>query len=254
MITNRIQPGPRKMLLWSILLSAAYVISFSACAQVPKESVELSATVGRDVAQVYQAHKELAKLLYERIKKDVNRFVDNVYAPYQIKRQLKDDFDDFKSGNADSLFGVLNFAVEHPDDSQAQLNTLTYMDIFLEVVREDIESFRKEQLAPVIKQEQELLSAIDRSYNQIHYANSIVTGHLASIVKVHDAQEQILNEFNIEGLRKDMGKTLAETSRQVSEYTEQAEKLDQKLEETAKRIKDWEIKFHELFKKKENDS
>jgi len=231
-----------------------FVLLLGACAQMPKEAVELSATVGRDIAQVYQSHKEIAALLYERIKKDVNKFVDNVYAPYQIKRQLKDDYNDFKSGNEDSLFAVLNYALNHPDDSQAQLNTLEYMEIFLEVVRGDIESFRQEQLSLVIKQEQNLLSAIDRSYNQIHYANSIVTGHLSSIAKVYDAQNQILKEFGIEDLRKDIGETLAETSRKVSEYTDQAKKIDEKTEETEKKIKDWKTKFNNLFNKKENES
>lgn len=254
MIKNIIRPRIRKQLLLSILLFALCIYTLSACAQVPKQAVELSATVGRDIAQVYQSHKEIATLLYDRIKKDVNKFVDNVYAPYQIKKQLKDDYDDFKSGNKDSLFAVLNYAVNHPDDSQAQLNTLEYMEIFLEVVREDIESFRQEQLSPVMIQEQELLSAIDRSYNQIHYANSIVTGHLASITKVYDAQDQILKEFGIEGLRKDIGETLAETSRKVSEYTDQAKKIDEKLDETEKNIEDWKTKFHNLFKKEKNES
>lgn len=254
MITNSIRPRICKQLLFSILLLAVCIYTLSACAQVPKQAVELSATVGRDIAQVYQSHKEIATLLYERIKRDVNKFVDNVYAPYQIKRQLKDDYNDFKSGNEDSLFAVLNYAVNHPDDSQAQLNTLAYMEIFLEVVRGDIESFRQEQLSLVITQEQKLLSAIDRSYNQIHYANSIVTGHLSSITKVYDAQDQILREFGIEGLRKDIGETLAETSRKVSKYTDQAKKIDEKLDETEKKIKDWKTKFHNLFKKEGNES
>jgi hypothetical protein len=254
MITNNIWPRGYKQLLFSILLLAVCILTLSACAQVPKQAVELSATVGRDIAQVYQSHKELAILLYERIKKDVNNFVDNIYAPYQIKRQLKDDYDDFKSGDEDSLFAALNYAVNHPDDSQAQLNTLEYMEIFLEVVRGDIESFRQEQLSFVIKQEQMLLSAIDRSYNQIHYANSIVTGHLSSITKVYDAQDQILREFGIEGLRQDIGETLAETSRKVSEYTDQAKKIDENLDETEKKIKNWETNFHNLFKKEGNES
>ena len=253
MIKNIIRPRIRKQVLFFILFFAVCIYTLIACAQVPKQSVELSATVGRDIAQVYQSHKEIAILLYERIKKDVNDFVDNVYAPYQIKRQLKDDYDDFKSGEADSLFAVLNYAVNHPDDSQAQLNTLLYMEIFLEVVREDIESFRQEQLSLVIKQEQELLSAIDRSYYQIHYANSIVTGHLSSITKVYDAQDQILKEFGIQGLRKDIGETLADTSRKVSEYTDQAKTIDEKLDETEKKIEDWKTKFHNLFKKEENE-
>jgi hypothetical protein len=128
------------------------------------------------------------------------------------------------------------------------------MEIFLEVVRGDIESFRQEQLSFVIEQEQKLLSAIDRSYNQIHYANSIVTGHLSSITQVYDAQDQILREFGIEGLRQDIGKTLAETSRKVSEYTDQAKKIDENLDETEKKIKNWETNFHSLFKKEENKS
>ena len=118
----------------------------------------------------------------------------------------------------------------------------------------DIESFRQEQLAPVIKQEQKLLSAIDRSYNQIHYANSIVTGHLSSIARVRDAQEQILKEFGIEDLSKDIGETLAETSRKVSEYTDQAKKIDEELEETAKKINDWKTKFNTLFRTEGNES
>jgi hypothetical protein len=254
MITNNIRQRIYKHLLFSILLLSVCIFTLSACAQVPKQAVELSATVGRDIAQVYQSHKEIAILLYDRIKKDVNNFVDNIYAPYQIKRQLKDDYDDFKSGSKDTLFAVLNHAVNHPDDSQAQLNTLVYMEIFLEVVRGDIESFRQEQLSFVIEQEQKLLSAIDRSYNQIHYANSIVTGHLSSITQVYDAQDQILREFGIEGLRQDIGKTLAETSRKVSEYTDQAKKIDENLDETEKKIKNWETNFHSLFKKEENKS
>ena len=236
------------------ILYRSFIILFfllSACAQVPKESVELSTTVGRDIAEMHRSHKALAIIIYDRIKKDVNRFVDDVYAPYQIGRLLRADYDDFKSGDPDSLFTVINKAVKQPDDNQAQKNTLPYMQIFLEIVREEIESFRKELLDPVLKQEKELLSAIDRSYNQIHYANSIVTGHLASVVKVHDAQDEVLKEFGAEGLREEIGTKLAETSRKVSEITNQAEKLDVKMADMEDNIKDWKEKFSKLFKKED---
>ena len=238
----------------NILLKFLIILVFllSACAQVPKESVELSTTVGRDIAEMHRSHKALAIIIYGRIKKDVNRFVDDVYTPYQIREQLRADYDDFKSGGEDSLFAIINKAVKQPDDNQAQKNTLPYMQTFLEVVRGDIESFRKELLGPVLKQEKELLSAIDRSYNQIHYANSIVTGHLASIVKVHDAQDEVLKEFGAEGLRKEVGITLAETSRKVSEITNQAEKLDVKMADMENKIKDWKEQYYKLFKKEGN--
>ena len=125
------------------------------------------------------------------------------------------------------------------------------MQIFIETVREEIESFRKELLDPVLKQEKELISAIDRSYNQIHYANSIVTGHLASIVKVHDAQDEVLKEFGAEGLREEIGTKLANTSRKVSEITDQAEKLDVKMADMEDKIEDWKEKYLKLFTKKD---
>ncbi len=230
----------------TILMVSGFVC-FVGCAQVPKEAVELSTTVGKDVAQVYQSHKELAKILFERMKNDVNKFIDTVYAPYQVKKQLKDDYDDFKSGVEDSLFAKLNFAVNNPENQKAQLEVLEFMEIFLEVVREDIESFRQETISPVLEQEKALLSAIDRSYNQIHYANSIVTGHLASIVKVHDAQEELLNEFGVDGLRKDIGKSLADMSEKVSEFTDKGKEIDATLDETEKKIEEWQTKFHGLF-------
>jgi len=236
------------------ILVVSGLVYFDGCAQVPKEAVELSTTVGKDVAQVYQSHKELAMILFERMKNDVNKFVDTVYAPYQVKKQLKDDHDDFKSGVEDSLFAKLSFAVNNPENHKAQLEVLEFMGIFLEVVRDDIESFRQETLSPVLEQEKALLSAIDRSYNQIHYANSIVTGHLASIVKVHDAQEELLNEFGVEGLRKDIGESLADMSKKLSELTDKGKEIDAKLDETGKKIEEWKTKFHELFTSETDNS
>jgi hypothetical protein len=46
------------------LLAILCLLLYTGCAQVPKQSVELSATVGRDIAQVYKAHRELVVILY----------------------------------------------------------------------------------------------------------------------------------------------------------------------------------------------
>jgi hypothetical protein len=218
---------------------------------VPKESVELSTTIGRDIAQVYRAHRELAAILYERIKGDVNRFVDEVYAPYQIEKLLQADREDFKKGDPDSLFSALDAATKQPDNPEAQKSALQAMDVFVEVVRAEVEAYRSERLAPILAQEKEVLSAIDRSYNQIHYANSIVTGHLASIVKVHDVQEELLNEFGIEGLREDIGRKLATTSSSVAEFVKNTKRLEGTVQEMEKNIKELTEELDVLAGKKE---
>jgi hypothetical protein len=229
------------------MLVVSGLVFLIGCAQVPREAVELSTTVGRDITQVYQSHRELAILLFGRMKNDVNEFVDTVYAPYQIQKLLKADYDDFKAGEKDALFYKLNFAVNNPGNNYAQLEALEYAGIIIEVIRDDIELFRQDTLAPVLKQEEEVLAAIDRSYNQIHYANSIVNGHLASIVKVHDAQEELLNDFGLEGLRKDIGESLAVMSAKVAEFTKEGKKIDTDLDDAEDKINEWQTKFNEFF-------
>lgn len=126
----------------------AMVFILLGCAQVPKESVELSATVGRDIAEVYRAHRELAVLFYKLIKGDINEFVDEVYGPYQINKLLLGEQKDFQEGK-ESLFFALNNAVNKPDNSSAQKDALDSMDVFVQVMRADIESYRMELLNPV---------------------------------------------------------------------------------------------------------
>jgi len=244
-------------------LAVILLIILIGCAQVPKESVELSATVGRDIAEVYRAHRELAVIFYRRIKDDINKLVDEVYAPYQIQKLLESDQKRFKQGNQLSLFAKLNAAVQEPGNTAAQKTALNFMDIFVQELRAEIENYRKDLLDPVLEQEQEVLSAIDRSYFQIHYANSIVTGHLASIVRVHDAQDEILKQFGAEGLREDVGETLAKASDEVAKLVEKGKKVEEKLgkanltaeqktEELRKAFEDFKNSVDKLFKRKEN--
>ncbi len=68
-------------------------------------------------------------------------------------------------------------------------------------------------------------------YQQLHRANSIVTGHLSSVAKVHEVQNELLEAFGVEAdLRKVAGSALAKTSEQVNEIVEQAETGQLKLD------------------------
>jgi len=218
------------------LLAILGLLLFSGCAQVPKESVELSATVGRDIAQLHNNHRDLALILFERLKNDVNKFVDEVYAPYQTEKLLNDDYADFKKGDPESLFSALEIAIKQPDNPDSQKTVMDAMAIIVEEVRDDVESYRKKRLEPVLAQEKEMLSAINRSYNQIRYANSIVTSHLASVVKVHYAQEELLNEIGIVGLSQQIGTKLSSTSNKVADFVDKAKRVDGTLAEMETKI------------------
>jgi hypothetical protein len=231
-------------LKWPLaLLLAMFVAS---CAQVPKESVELSATIGRDLAVVHKAHRDLAQLLFARMRGDVNRFVDDVYAPYQIRNAMDRQKELAISSNPDdrrrSLLLGINAAFTSDASPQLQAAVLKGMNVMVQSIRKDVESLRKEILDPLEAQEKEVLASVDRAYTQLHYANSIVTGHLSSVAKVHETQAELLQAIGVErDLRKDVGESLAKVSDRIGILVHAAETADDKLkevEETTKGLKD----------------
>ncbi len=209
----------------------AIIVFLTACAQIPKESVELSATVGRDVTTVYKSHRELAKLLFGRMRRDVNQFVDNVYAPYQIRSAMENDFKNAKSVQEQdrkaSILLAINNAFRPDSSDKLQRQVLDAMGFMVSTIQDDIGSKRQELLKPIDDQETFVLAAIDRNYSQIIYGNSIVTGYLASVVKVRDAQNEVLNAIGVDVNLSDVaGKKLAAASDTVSDLVRKAEKAE----------------------------
>lgn len=221
-----------------ILAFVSMAFAVISCAQVPKQSVELSATVGRDVAEMHRAHRELCVVLYSRMITDINRFVDDVYAPFQIEQTLKE----YQS----ELSNAIRKASEPDPTGQAQKNAYEFLKIYVEELRNEIESYREEMLAPIRSDRDKFLAKLDTSYQQIHYANSIVTGHLSSIVKVHDTQDELLANVGLEELREESGKKLAEVSGKVAKLVDDASKGNEKIDEATKKLKDLVKKFEEL--------
>lgn len=230
------------MCLQRFFLLTAFVL-LSACAQVPKESVELSTTVGRDITTIYKSHRELAKLLFTRMRQDVNRFVDNVYAPYQIRHAMENDYKNAKSSvendRKSSILLAINGAFKPEASEKLQGQVFDAMGYMVSAIHEDIESKRQELLVPLNEQEATVLASIDRNYSQIIYANSIVTGYLASIVKVHDAQNEVLNAIGVDtNLNEVVGKKLAAASEKVTSLVQKAESAQATTDSVTATLKD----------------
>jgi hypothetical protein len=244
--TNKPEMPRGESMKEKIITISMLVFIFISCAQVPKESVELSATIGRDLAIVHQSHRQIAIILFERMNDDVNRFIDNVYTPYQIQNVMNRQFELAMSSKPEdqrkSLFYAINIAFKPDASSQIQKQVVKGMEIFVSRIHRDINEMRNEMLDPLNLQEKEILSSIDRSYQQLHYANSIVTGHLSSVAKVHETQSELLAEIGIErDLRKEVALNIEKTSKEIGELVQKAETVDEnisKAEEYAYEIKE----------------
>ena len=186
------------------------------CAQVPKEAVELSATVGRDLAEVRKSHTAFIDIYYTGLINNINKFVDEVYLPYQIQKTLSDDV------IREDMLSTIESASRPDVTGTKQKEAYEKIQIFHQVIHEEVEAYRKLKLQPVQKQYDSVLNDIRSAYEQIHYANSIVTGHLASVVKVHDAQNDVLDKLNLTNLRTKVGYGVASASDKISDLVAKA--------------------------------
>jgi len=195
-----------------------------ACAHVPKQAVELSATVGRDISEMRKSHVALVDLYYNALLKDINKFIDNVYLPYQIRKTLADNV--WKK----EMLSAIKSASRVDPTGNAQKESFQKIEAFLLIINEEVEAYRKLKLKPIQDQYSTVLSNINQSYEQIHYANSIVTGHLASVVEVHDTQNEILKKVNISDFRVKVGEGVAGLSDEIGSLVENARNGDEKLD------------------------
>ena len=218
------------------------------CLQVPKSSVELSTTVGRDIETAREAHRNLAKALFARMKRDVNRFVDGVYAPYQIQVVLAGQKARQTKGDRINLFSTIESALARPADGQAQTDVLDMTQILVESIRDDIEAFRAERMKGVLQQEAEVMSAIDGTYDQILRGNAVVTAHLASIVKVNEVQDDLLKRAGAKDLRELVGVKLSETSVKLGQFVDKAKKVEGQIDDASPKVEKLAKDFDALVK------
>ena len=205
------------------LAAITLALLLGACAQVPKEAVELSVTVGRDISEMRKSHMALVDQYYSELLEDINKFIDNVYLPYQIQRTLADDL--WKN----EMLSAIESASRVDPSGNAQKESLKKIEAFLLIIQEEVEAYRKMKLKPVQDQYSTVSFNINQSYEQIHYANSIVTGHLASVVKVHDTQIEILEKLDMGNFRVNVGEGLAGISDEIGELLQEAQDGEENL-------------------------
>ncbi len=214
------------------LIVIMFMVLLAGCAQVPKEAVELSATVGRDLSEMRKSHVALVDLYYSELLNDINSFIDNVYLPYQIQRTLADDV--WKH----EMLSAIESASQPDPTGSKQKESFEKIEAFLLIIQEEVDAYRKIKLKPVQNQYASVLSSINSSYDQIHYANSIVTGHLASVVKVHDTQNEILEKLDLKDLRVNVGKESAGVSDKIGELVQKAKDREEDLNSIVSEFED----------------
>lgn len=224
------------------------VLILTGCASIPKEVVTLSQTLGNDLKVLHNSHLNTVQVYFGKIKYDINSFIDEKYAPFVIHYALKSELANYKQGKT-SLYGTVEIAGQKEGQKEAN-DALTVMMDFHEAARKQIESKREELLSPILKQEAEIKEEVNRSYENVQYANSSITAYLQSIRKIKESQQQALSMVGLGGADTLVTKSLVKLSEQVESAVKTGKEIDIQSDDAYKQLEKVANQIREITNKK----
>ena len=179
------------------------------CASVPKESVELSYIIGEDIQALHHSYNTLIRRYFDSLRRQINQTIDHVFIPAYIN-----DF--VKTGQL----------VKHAKDERTDL-----VEAWARMAVETIDKERLTRLTPINEAEMTLMENVNEAFNKVISANAMVTSHLNSIHELKEAQDEILESFELKDLRDDINNALADASRTAKDMTDKINKAASNLSE-----------------------
>ncbi|HQT26138.1 MAG TPA: hypothetical protein PLK99_06010, partial [Burkholderiales bacterium] len=114
--------------------------------------------------------------------------------------------------------------IEHARNGRTDL-----VEAWARIAVETIDKERTSKLEALNEAEKNLLASVNDAFDRTERANSIVTAHLNSILKINKAQDEVLNSFKLKDTRDQINTALADASRMASKITEDIDKTASQL-------------------------
>ena len=197
---------------------AALCVLLAGCAQVPPQSVELSATLGRDLQELQRSHRRAVDLLYDREIERVDRYIEQVVIPTYVKVVI----DKLGPRLAQDLTQATAPNATQADKDRA----FDEMRKTVLGVTQRVDKAKRELTEPIEAARKASLQELDMAYAQMQQANSVLTAHLASVVKVHQVQDELLAKAGLEDFRAKVGETALSLDQQVKAALDGAKSVE----------------------------
>jgi hypothetical protein len=198
-----------RIMVLSLLISP--LLFEQGCASVPKESVELSYTLGNDLEALHQSYRTLIARYFESLRREVNSAIDQIFIPAYIND-----------------FVITGKLVENAKAGRSDL-----VEAWARIAVETIDKERATRIAPIDKAEKDLLVSVNDAFDKAIRANAAVTAQLNSIRKVEEVQGEILESLKLKDIRNKINDALADASKKAKEITDEIDKAAGKLKKDA---------------------
>lgn len=210
---HRLEPITMNNAVRGLILLLLFLLA--GCAAIPKETVELSEVTGQQITELHKSHIKFVELYYDKLRDDVNAFIDNTWTPLFLSKVVKNP--DFRTkldagyvtSNIQTSDVVVTWkgqALTEPQKSAilsgvkqavtAESGRLgqTLLD-FSKAAQSQINKKRAEMLAPVDAQEQTVINQINTAFLDLQRAQAALKGYLASAVELKAKQDEVLEKL-----------------------------------------------------------
>lgn len=203
-------------------------VIITGCAQVPRESVEISDALSRDLEEMHLAHRALADLYYDEKLAAIDQIVDQKFTPYIIQ-PLAEVFEK----------RIPEVASDNPEI------LLPYLQASIQKVVSEIEAERLRTKIPIQKQKSEFISSLDQSYGQLLRAQLTLSSLLKSIADIHEEQSKALSTVGLEDVRIKMAEVTSSLSDKIEELNDYGSDTEIKIEDVKKKIDSFKEEIEE---------
>lgn len=193
---------------FSFSLLITVLLFLGGCATVPRESVDLSYTLGQDLESLNQSYRELITRYFETLRARVNDAIDQIFVPAYI--------------NGFVTSGKL---VQHAQNQRTDL-----VEAWARIAVKRIDRERRERLQPLYDAERELLTSVNEAFDKVVRANATITAQLSSVVKTQQAQDEMLESVKLKDFREKIYSALADASTKAGKITNDIGSANMKLD------------------------
>jgi len=204
------------------------LMMLTSCVSIPNETLVLSKTLGQDLKELKRSHLSTINIYYSNLESKINRFIDDVYSPFIIQFVLEREFESFDNEEA-SIITDLKLATRAEATQEDTDKALQSMVGFQSIAMQQIAQKRMELMQPIREEQLEILQAINAAYDNAIAANASLTGYLASVGDVKEAQTESLAVIGID--RAEVDQSMLRASDILDQVISKGREVDTKAED-----------------------
>jgi hypothetical protein len=201
------------------ILYAWIAIALASCISAPKESIELSEIVDRQIAAMQSSHESFVRLYYGKLRSEVESFITERWTPALLTNIISAKVESGKAfrKDLDLAYGLSNFdwrtrfntqglnenekaAVERTFQRMIESENATLgvvMIDFAQAAQAEISKQREAMVGPIDEQEARVLSELRAGYTDLLRASLAIKAYLASAVALTEQQDATLAKLGL---------------------------------------------------------